>query len=76
MQRLANVANRVRPAIVLVQKAATTREIEQRQAQLRRNRIPLEFLRAAIESAYTLTLGLGAPICILVLLYGHKSQFI
>jgi hypothetical protein len=33
MQRLADMANRVWPAIVLVQKAATTREIEQRQAQ-------------------------------------------
>src|SRR6266404_2788940 len=35
MQRLADVANRVWPAIVLVQKAATTREIKQRQAQQR-----------------------------------------
>ena len=43
---------------------------------MRRNRTPLEFSRPAIESAYTLTLGLDAPICVLVLLYRHKSRFI
>jgi hypothetical protein len=36
MQRLANMANRIWGAIVCVQKAATTREIEQRQAEQRR----------------------------------------
>ena len=36
MQRLANMANRIWGAIVFVQKAATSREIEQCQAQQRR----------------------------------------
>jgi hypothetical protein len=36
MQRLANVANRVWSALMLVQKAATAGEIEQRQAYQRR----------------------------------------
>ena len=35
MQRLANVANGIRSAIVMVQKAATTRKIQQRQANQR-----------------------------------------
>jgi len=36
MQRLANVANRIGSAMVLVQKAATAGEIQQRQANQRR----------------------------------------
>jgi hypothetical protein len=36
MQRLANVANRIWCAMVLVQKAATAGEIEQRQAKQHR----------------------------------------
>jgi hypothetical protein len=36
MQRLANMANRVWGAMVFVQKAATARKIQQRQADQRR----------------------------------------
>jgi hypothetical protein len=45
-------------------------------APIRRNRTPLESSRPAIESAYTPTPGLDAPIFILVLLNRHKSQFV
>ncbi len=40
MQRLANMANRVRSAVMLVQQAAAARKVEQRQADQRRADAP------------------------------------
>jgi hypothetical protein len=80
MQRLANVANRVRRAMVFVQKAAAACEIEQRQAQQQSANLPPSHCARVFARRHKVSLhyysSLDAALYILVLLYRHKSQFV
>jgi len=80
MQRLADMANRFWGAMVFVQKAATTREIEQHQAQQRSANPSQSHSARVFARRHRISLHsyarLDAPLFILVLLYRHKSQFV
>jgi hypothetical protein len=76
VKRLANVANRVRPAIVLVQQAAAAREVQQRQADKRRANAPICYCAARRRSSEDEPLRIHKATLQLSTLDGRESKLV